>query len=370
MIFGILGTAGLAACSARAAAQAASDHAGTLRALRAAGALDPYLNEILGELATELGRLMQIPGGAAVNAVPAAGGILVCTVRAGSPQSIIGSDVVLQRGSPVTDAARHVVWIDADFLRDLTTRISLLADPSMGGEGLSAVAVEAQMVLTPPPARPELWQPDTSPALTNFTGQRAWRGAIGFILAHEFGHVLQGPTRQLPREPGNLPPRARELAPVCPALTDPVVTARRVYEEKADELAFEAVIAGGAVLGRGSRYLAGDLGIPMLLQLFLAKDIVYVGSKIDSQPAIDFLRQQIGEDALTRLKVIPRSLRRSALIEQFYSQTHPAVVQRLSAIRRKLSVQPGSIWYGSRVPPVEQIMKEIADKACAEAPAR
>lgn len=378
-------TAGLACTAGPAAAQkrpspspAANRHAALHAALRAADAFDPYLSDGLGEIVGALGRAMRLRGGATVNAAPPGeDGIMVCVLRAererrapiapALPPGIEPPPSGLA-ASPVADPAARVVWVDADFLRSLAVRISLRSSASWGGGGLGGVAAVAQSMLAPPPARPDLWQPATSPALRHQTLVLVSRGAGGFVLAHEMAHVLLGPPPALEPALRGLPRRARQLAPMCPALTDPAVAARRDYEDRADALALQAVLAAGDAVGRGPAGLPGELGIATLLTLLLGADIVRVGSTVDSPLPRRMLELQVGPDVAARLReqAVPRP--GTDLVGLFYSDTHPAAVQRLVGVMRTLAQRPGSLWYGDPDPAASQaLLLKLVEQGCAEA---
>jgi len=194
-----------------------------------------------------------------------------------------------------------------------------------------------------------------------------WRGATAFVIAHEIGHVKLGPPPKL--VVSDLEGRAGQLAPRCPSLTDPTVAARRRYEEQADALAFDAVVAGGPALGRAAAGVAGDLGIPTLFLLVLAADIVQIASVTQNRMLRALLKMQIGDAAMARLIAANESTQApgTELVGRVYSETHPAAAQRLLALRNKLAELPGSVWYGQPDQGSPQMMLALAEKACAEA---
>jgi hypothetical protein len=197
-----------------------------------------------------------------------------------------------------------------------------------------------------------------------------WRGAIAFVVAHEIGHVILGAPPQL--DVSDLQGRARQLAPMCPSLTDPSVVARRRYEEKADALAFDGVVAGGPALGRAAAGVAGDLGIPTLFLLVLAADIVQIASVTQNRMLRTMLKMKIGDEAMARLIAANQSTQApgTELVGRVYSETHPSAAQRLLTLRNKLAELPGSVWYGQPDQGSQQLMIALAERACAEATGR
>ncbi|HTW25598.1 MAG TPA: hypothetical protein VME92_00620 [Acetobacteraceae bacterium] len=350
---------------------AASDHATLYAALRQADALDPYVNRGLDGIAVAVAGAMRVPGGAAVNRVPAAGGVMVCVLRAERERPPLPAALAVPAGltgSPVTDPERRVIWIDADFLRILAMRISLRAKPDWGGAGLTAPAAVAQSLLTPPPALPQLWQESTSPALRHPLLLLESRGAGGFLLAHEMGHVLLGTPPSLDVALSGLPRRARQLAPMCPDLTNPSVIARRTYEERADALALEGVLNAGDAVGRPPTGLPGEFGIAMLFVLMLSADVVRVGSTVDAPLPQRYLELVVGHDAFVHLREQFAPRPGTDLVHLFYTDTHPAAVQRLLAVMRSLAARPGSMWYGSGDPVSDQmLLQRLVEEGCREA---
>lgn len=367
----VLGSVALACSPAVAPAQsAAGTHAGLHARLRGADAFDAYLADDLARIVAALARAMAVPGGAALNAVPGPGGIMVCLVRAEReragrvPMAEIPSELA---ESPVADTQARVVWIDADFLRLLVMRIALRANTAWGGSGLGSAAAVAQTLLAPPPARPELWQPATSPGITHPTLALTFHGALGFLLAHEFAHMALGPLPPPDPAMAALPRRARQLAPMCPMLTSPSVLARRGYEEQADSMALAAVHAGGDALGRAPAGLPGDLGIATLLTLMLGADLVRLGSVLELPLARRLLELEVGAEDAARLRA-QAARPGTDLVRLIYSDTHPAAVQRLLRIMQALAGTPGSLWYGNPDPAGSQaLMQRLVERVCTEA---
>jgi hypothetical protein len=348
------------------------EHATLHAALRAADALDPYLADGVGEIAGALGRAMRVRGGAVVNDVPPEeDGIMVCVLRPERERRTQVRGVAIPGGlaaSPAADPARRVVWADSDFLRVMAVQVSLWASRSLGGLGLGPIGAVAESRLSPPPSRPELWQPDSSPALRQQVLALISRGAGGFVLAHEMAHVLLGPPPDVAASLSALPSRARQLAPMCPALTDPAIAARRAYEDRADALALEAVLAGGDALGRAPIGLPGELGIATLLTLMLAADIVTLASVLESPLPQRFVQQSVGADSLARLRAAGARRPGTDLVGLVYSETHPAAVQRLVGTMRTLAQRPGSMWYGDSDPASNQaLLLTLVERACQEA---
>ncbi|HUO55110.1 MAG TPA: hypothetical protein VMU18_10230 [Rhodoblastus sp.] len=341
-----------------------------LEALRAQHALDPYLMETLVPIAAELGSRMGL-GGVTVNAVPPAGGVMVCVLRPAAERGRLPSGVpAADESSPVTDPENRIIAIDSNFLRILVARIALDSPRNMGGAGAGPYVAVAETLLTPPPAHPELWGP-SSPVLRQPTLTSMVRGAVAFVIAHELGHIVLGRPPP-PSQRDDLTGRARQLAPMCPSLTDPAVVARRRYEEQADALAFEAVVAGGPALGRSAAGVAGDLGIPLLFLLVLAADIVEIATVTQNRLSRAMLKMQIGDDAMRRLLEAneARQAPGTELVGRFYSATHPAAAQRLLTLRNKLAETPGSIWYRQPDQGSYRMMLALAETACAEATGR
>jgi hypothetical protein len=322
-----------------------------------------------------LGRVMGLRGDVTVNAVPQGeDGIMVCVLRSDRDHySALPPSVALPSGlsdSPMADPAGRVVWVSVDYLRLLVTQISLFGNIASGGADLSAVDAVARTRVFSLGTFAELWQPGTSPALRDPMLALVWRGACGFVLAHEMAHVLLGTPPSLEPVLRDLPKRARQLAPICPALAGEAVVARRKYEERADSLALEAVLAGGAALGRGRIGLAGDFGIPTLLTLMLAADIVRIGSTTNSQFAQRMLEGDVGLEIASKLRKQNETTLKpeTDLVRLYYSNTHPAVVQRLIGVTRSLAQRPGSLWYGDADPASDQErLLTLVEIGCAEA---
>jgi hypothetical protein len=315
----------------------------------------------------DLGRSMNV-GEIAINTAPPPGGVLVCVLHPlrERTQKLPAGVLPPSPWSPHTDPENRIIYVDSDFLRLLAMRIALFSDRRWGGAGLSASAAVAETILNPPPSQVELWGPN-SPAFSVPVQRATWRGAVGFVIAHEVGHVKLG-SPPAPDQDTALQGRKRELAPLCPSLTSPAVLALRKYEENADALGFEAVVVGGSAMGRGPKGVAGDLGIVALLDFLLAEDNVRVGSVVQDPFVRGLLSEKIGKEYLARLITLNSSnqVGTTSLVERFYSDTHPASVERLVTLRNKLSKLPESIWYGEPDVNSLQQMELLRNKACAE----
>lgn len=361
--------AGLMACTLPAAAQPLPDHAALLSALRRAGALDTYAAEALAGMVAALGGALRLP--ATLNRPPPNGGTLVVLLKAERERAALPPSLGVPHGlvaSPAADPARRLVWLDADFLRVLVMRIVLLAPANLGGAGLGGVAAVAESELAPPPAHPALWAEDRSPVFRQPVLEITARGAVGFVLAHELAHTLGGTAPPLPSSRPGLPRRARQLAPACPGLTDPSITARRAYEEQADAVALDAVLAAGPPMGQGARGLPGELGIATLLTLTLAANIVHLGSTLDSGIAPRGLAMLVGPEKVGALRARQAPVPGTDLVRLVYSDSHPAAVQRLMTVMRILAKRPGSLWHGDPDPAADQaVLLQLQDLACAEA---
>jgi hypothetical protein len=364
----LIGTVGLAALGRASVAQSVNNHAALLAALRNFGALDPYANEGLNEIAATLATALRVPGGAAVNALPGPGGIMVCVLRAERERRTLPSGIVLQSNlaaSPASDPAARVIWIDADFLRSLAMQISLSMGRSVGGAGLGFMRAVAQSMITPPPALPETWQMESSPALRHQTLLLVSRGAIGFVLAHEMAHILLGQAPVLEIAMADLPRRARQLAPMCPRLTDSTIAARRAYEERADAIAYRAVLAGGKVLGQGPAGLPGEIGMAVLWSLMVASDLVRVGTTAVRPLTLRMLERELGSETVVRLRQAPERPG-TDVVGLLYTDSHPAAVQRLREVVRTLARTPGSLSYGQPEGGAMIALAQIIELECAE----
>jgi hypothetical protein len=347
---------------------AAATHAVLYQSLRQSDALDPYVSDGFGEIVAALGRAMRVP--AAVNRVPGEGGIMVCVLRPERQRgSLTGIDLPPSlTASPASDPTARIIWIDSDFLRTLAVRISLWAKPDWGGRGLSPTAAVAASLLNPPPALPEYWQPETSPALRHQTLALISRGLAGFLVAHEMAHVQLGTPPSLEQSFQHLPQRARQLAPMCPQLIDDSVKARHAYEDRADAIALQAVLGGGAALGQAPLGLPGEIGIATLFTLMLAADVVRVGTTVDRPLTQKMVEMQIGHDAFVRLREQTRPKPGTDLVGMFYTDTHPAAVQRLLVVMQNLSKRPDSMWYGNWSASSDQmLLAQLVEQSCAEA---
>jgi hypothetical protein len=361
--------AGFVATAVPAVAQPLPDHTALLSALQRAGALDTYAAEALAGMVASLGRAVGRP--AALNATPPAGGMLVVLLKAERERPSVPESLGVPTGliaSPAADPARQLVWLDADFLRQLAMRIALMLPQSVGGAGLRGVLAVAESELAPPPARPELWAEGQSPVFQRSVPEITARGAAGFVLAHEMAHVLAGPAPPLPAARPDLPRRARQLANACPRLTDPAIAALRAYEARADATALEAVLAAGAPMGQAAQGLPGEFGIAVLLTLTLGADIVRLGSVLEGGIAERGLTMHVGPERVRALRARNALRPVTDLTRMVYSDTHPAAVQRLMEVMRVLAQRPGSLWYGDPDPAADQaMMVQLQELACAEA---
>jgi hypothetical protein len=366
------GGAAMLALGAAGARAQGTDHAALLARLRQGDLLDPYALEPVREIAAALGRAMGVRGGVAVNEAPrGADGILVCVLRAARDRRAPLPDDVAQDpppASPVAEPARRVIWVNADFLRTLAVQISLFGNAAWGGGGLTGIQAVARSRLEPPPGHERYWNPETSPAFRHPTLGLVARGAAGFVLAHEIAHVLLGEPPSVEAALRGLPRRARQLAPMCPSLTLPAVVKRRAYEDAADARALEAVLAGGPALGQGPVGLPGELGIATLFTLRLGDDIVRVGSTVNTPIPRRLLEAQVGPEMFARLRADAAPRPGTDLVGLIYSDTHPAVVERLLGVMRRLAKRPGSQWQGDADPARSQaVWLQLVQMSCDEA---
>lgn len=102
-----------------------------------------------------------------------------------------------------------------------------------------------------------LWDPSENPALTSDEVQYwriAFRGAVGFLLAHELGHIKMGQSERAQIRKKHLfrSRRERDIHWACPELVDQRAAQHRNIERRSDEYALNLLRArsGGRTPGR------------------------------------------------------------------------------------------------------------------------
>lgn len=309
-------------------------------ALEARGLVDPYLEDVVADVARRIVGASRPGRKAQVNGPPHGGRVDVYIVDArGLRGTPVAGELGGLEGNALARRDLSSIFVDRGLLRELVAlnRLFWERNASMP-EALAAFEVRGEDGLR------ELWDPGVDGRVASRQPGQPWlislRGVLAFLIAHELGHVDEAPAPTERSRPPRFEGRDADIRSLCPDLVDPRARDRRRAEADADAYAVRLLGAlGGPAYESGVRwYLSYNLERAMIRAVPLA-----------SPQLTPLLRQRYGP-AFEALAAA--GARRSGPVEVFYDRTHPDALSRLARALGSLYDEPAepllAVW-ASRV---------------------
>jgi hypothetical protein len=359
------------------AATSAADPKGPAiyRALAGGGALDDYLKDLVAEVMGQLVRVAREWPGYQVNGPykPAYVNVYLIDSKRLSGQKLPvprGINLTEENlaGSAWTDEDSATIFVDTGMLKEYLASVMRKLDTSM--PLLRAVAeVRAQGLDN---VRP-LWDPAANPRLNVRVAVDNWlnfyRGMLGFVLAHELGHIHMG--RQAATEGTDAPTladkRDMDLRWACWDALSAKFRSQQQVEARADRYAARLI---AQVL-----FPEGALRAPLLWYELGAQTYLLYTLNAQFLSALDhtesnYLRRamqiQLGSELYARLTATEAHRRRGAL-HVLFPMKHPASVTRVEQLLDTLGQSPYSYHHQrSSYGPELAGLRMVIDPACAE----
>src|SRR5262245_55180400 len=353
--------------------------------LRGLGALDDYLGAIVGETAADLVRVANRWSGAQVNGPYQPGAVNIYVVDSGHlPERPALAGTVLNQGrgigrddvegGAITDEPTGIVFVASRMIRDLVAATELKTQVN---DIMVALALLRTRGLEPYRA---LWDPARNAALRPADRgnrlQMLVRGALGFVLAHEMGHIALGrPEAALAAQPPRpLTGKDRDIAQACPALIDPAHVAKQQLERAADDFAaglLERLC--GAWAPHQPRHLIYELGARWYFLYAMSGTMLATGNATQSRNIHLMLRTKLGPELHQALLALGESSDRGS-VHLTYPSNHPPDYERAERLESRLSQSQCSLSRGEAGSMEARMLEVFRQQACRDlggkAPAR
>ncbi len=182
-----------------------------------------------------------------------------------------------------------------------------------------------------------VWDPSENRALTSDEVQHwriAFRGAVGFLLAHELGHIKMGESEpaQIRKKHVFRSRRERDIHWACPELVDQRAAQHRSIESRADDYALNLLRARSGGRSPGRYEVGSEWYFSVLLERSFMEGLGRI-EDFDRKPDLKrFMEQRY---APIQFSVLHEQLRakahpRKGPVSAFYPRTHPSALARLS----------------------------------------
>ena len=352
-----------------------------VEALRGLGALDDYLGAIVAETAADLVRVANRWSGAQVNGPYQPGAVNIYVVDAARlPErpALAGSALNQGRGigryeiegGALTDEPAGIVFVDSGMVRELVAATELKTQVN---DIVVALALLRTRGLEPYRA---LWDPARNAALRPADRgnrlQMLVRGALGFVLAHEMGHIALGrPDAALGAQPPRpLTGKDRDTAQACPALIDPAHVARQQVERAADDYAaglLERLC--GAWASHQPRHLIYELGARWYFLYAMSRTLLATGNATQSRNIHLMLKTKLGPELYQAVLAQGESSDRGS-VHLTYPSSHPPDYERAERLEARLSQSQCSLSRGESGSMEARLLDTLRQQACRDLAAK
>ena len=292
------------------------------------GALTMYMSDLVNMVSRDLTN-----GVSSLNQAYRPGAINVYIVDAGllDPLELNTLDVP-DIGDAVALEEASIIIIDERHLKELVT-LSVLFWENKWPMHRAMAELELQGL----PLLRDLWDPSLNRALASDEVQSwriAFRGALGFLLAHEIGHIRMGQSEpaQIRQKYVFRSRRERDIHWACPELVDERAAVHQEIEGRADAYAVRLLRARSGDRSPGRYEVGAEWYFSVLLERSFMEALGRIRD-LDGKPELQyFLKQRYGPRVFEALIDKRRAKEHPRLgpVNAFYPRTHPSVLARLS----------------------------------------
>lgn len=360
----------------RAAADPATG-AKVFETLRGLGALDDYLGALVGETAADLARAANRWPGVQVNGPHQPGAVNVYVVDSGRlPERPVLPGGPLNQGrgigryelegSALTDEPTGIVFVDSGMVKELVAATELKTQVN---DIMVALALLKTRGLEPYRA---LWDPARNGALRPADRgnrlQMLVRGALGFVIAHEMGHLALGRAAAVagarPAQP--LSGKDRDVAQACPALIDPAHVAKQQAERAADDFAVGLLERlCGSWAPHQPRHLIYELGARWYFLYSISRTMLAMGNVTQSRNIHLMLRTKLGPELHQAVLALGESSDRGS-VHLTYPTNHPPDYERAERLEARLSQSQCSLSRGESGSMEARLLEVFRQQACRD----
>jgi hypothetical protein len=306
------------------------------RWLTQGGHLDGYLQAMVADVAADLARSARRWPSAQVNQAPRAGALNLFVVDS---QALPETDerAPLRRGDveggALTDEQLGLIYLDSALLKELAS--VAVQRTQQGVDTWKALATVRTRGL---PAMRASWDARLFEAPDSGGNNQAvllLRGAIGFIVAHEMGHLAQPRPAGAPpaiQAPTRLTGRQRDERNACPELIDPDHAAQQQLESAADAYAAQLINSRCDVSRDGQlRHLTYVLGADWYFLCAMSSKMLSAGQVTQSPNIHRMLSQFVGPELYASLIAQAGERQNRGFVHVAFPDRHPPDYQRALA---------------------------------------
>ena len=359
--------------------ETASDTTGPkiYRALSASGVLDNYLQDLVEEVIDQLMGVAREWPGYQVNGPYQQGYVnvyLIDSKRLSRQKLAIDAELKLDEpnlaGNAITHENSATIFIDTGMLKEY-----LAAVMRKRGTGMPLINAVAEVRVQGLDHVRDLWDPAINPRLKARPPVEDWlnfyRGMLGFVLAHELGHLHLG--KPVINEGTNTPTLSNkqdmDLRWACWDTLGAKFRALQQVEAQADSYAAhliaQVLFPEGALRAPLLWY---ELGAQTYLLYTLNAQFLDVLNATESHYIQRALQIQLGTELYSSLVVQAESLQRErGALHIVFPKAHPTSVRRMEQLLQVLAKSPYSYHHGQSPYSSDLIaLAMIIDPACAE----
>ena len=326
----------------------------TLSGLRC---LDDYLSGMLSDITADLVRTAERWSGYQVNGPYRPRGVNVYLVDAGKlpERPVLAGEGINQgrglgrydlEGSALTDEPTGIIFVDSSMVKevvastDLKTQVNdlMVAIALIRTRGLDAYRAQWD-----PAQNLGLRQSDRGNRL-----QMLVRGALGFVIAHEMGHLAIGrqdvASRAQPPRPFS--GKDRDAGQACPELIDPAHVAKQQVERAADDFAVRLLEQRcGAWAPHQPQHLIYELGARWYFLYAMSRTLLVTGNVTQSRNIHMMLRTKLGPDLYQAVLAQGERGDRGS-VHLTYPSKHPPDYERAERLEARMSQSTCSLSRG------------------------
>ena len=364
-------------------ARSADPTAGTrvFETLRGLNALDDYLGVIVGETTSHLVRIAARWEGFQVNGPHRPGAVNIYAVDgARLPERPVLGTLGINQGrglgrydvaeGALSDEPTGIIFVDTGMVRELVAATEL---KTQVGDLMPAIALIRTRGLD---AYRALWDPaqngNLRPADRGNRLQMLVRGALGFVIAHEMGHLALGPpsaaTQAQPPRP--LSGKDRDVAQACPALVDPSHLAKQQLERAADDFAaglLERLC--GSWASHQPQHLMYELGARWYFLYAMSRALLSMGNVTESRNIHLMLKTKLGPELYQAVLAQGERADRGS-IHLTYPSNHPPDYERVERLQNRFSQSQCSLSRGEPGSMEVKLLEVFRQQACRDLAAK
>lgn len=345
--------------------------------LRSLGCLDDYLSGMVTDVTGDLVRVANRWSGFQVNGPHRPGGVNIYLVDSGRlpERPVLASDGINQgrglgrydlEGSALTDEPTGIIFIDTGMVKELvaSTELKTQVDDLMKALALIRTrGLDTYRALWDPARNASLRPADRGNRL-----QMLVRGGLGFVIAHEMGHLALGRTdvasRAQPARP--LSGKDRDVGQACPALIDPAHVSKQQIERAADDYAVGLLERlCGAWAPHQPQHLVYELGARWYFLHAMSRTMLAIGNVTQSRNIHLMLRTKLGPDLHQAVLAQGERSDRGS-VHLTYPSNHPPDYERAERLQNRLSQSTCSLSRGEQGSMEVRLLEMFRQQACRD----